>query len=119
MKTTAALSPSDHGIKGHVPDEAHNDHSQEDGACYSEIAAAIACLQAFDNRANLQADEDERQDIQHENNRLPYGVCRYAYPRRSTLRRGPRQGHCVEHHRQHTREANALGQNPDAEVVAN
>ena len=44
MKPTAALSPSDHGIKGHVPDEAHDDHSQEDGACYSEIAAAIACL---------------------------------------------------------------------------
>src|ERR1051325_5175168 len=115
METSPTLSPTDRSIERHMPEEAHDDHGQEDGACYGEIAAASACWQALDDRADLQANEDERQDVQHENDRLPYRVCRYAYPRRSTRRRGPRQGHCIGHHGQHTREPNALGEDPYAE----
>ena len=102
MKTAPAVSPSDDCIEGHVPGEAHDHHGQQDRDRHDDITPAVRCLQALENRANLQADENERQDVQHENDRLPHGVGRYAYACRSALRRGPRHGNGEAHHRQHT-----------------
>ena len=67
----------------------------------AKYRAAVRRFQALENRPNLQADEDERQDVQREHDRLPHGICRDAHPRRNSLRRGLRHRHRVAHHRQH------------------
>ena len=79
MKTAPAVSPSDDCIEGHVPGDAHGHHGHEDRERHDDISPAVLCLQALQNRTNLKADEDERQDVQNGNNRLPNGVGRYAY----------------------------------------
>jgi len=68
MKTAPAVSPSDDCIEGHVPGDAHGYHGHEDRERHDDISPAVLCLQALQNRTNLKADEDERQDVQNENN---------------------------------------------------
>ena len=54
-----------------------------------------------ENRADLQADEDEGQDVQHEDDRLPHGVGGNTDPRGRALGRRSRHGDGEAHHRQH------------------
>ena len=44
MKADAAVPPSDDGVEGHVPGEAHDDHRQQHRAGDGEVAAAIRRL---------------------------------------------------------------------------
>ena len=74
-----------------------------------------AASRTLENRSNLQADEDERENVQREHDRLPHRIRRDAYPRGNSLWRGLRHRNRVAHHRQHTREPNALGQHPDGQ----
>ena len=102
MKPEPAVPPPDDGIEGHVPGEAHDDDGQQDRAGDGEVPPAVRGFQALENRPNLQADEDERQDVQREHDRLPHGIRRDAYACGNALRRGPRHRDRVAHHRQHT-----------------
>ena len=80
-----------------------------------EIPPARRRLEARQDRANLQADEDERQHVQQEHRRLPHRVRRDADSRRRALGRGSRDRNRVAHHGQHTRQADPIGQYPDPE----
>ena len=86
MKTEPAIPPSDDGIEGHVPGDSDDDHRQEDGTGDGKVSPAGRRLEALQNRADLQADEDEGQHVQHEDHRLPHGVGRDANPRRECAR---------------------------------
>ena len=81
----------------------------------AKISPPIRCFQALEDRANLQADEDEREDVQREHDRLPHGIRRYAGPCGDSLRRRPRDRDGVAHHRQHAGEPELLGEDPHAE----
>jgi len=63
-----------------VPGEAHDDHGQQDRAGDGKVSRPVRCFQALKNWPNLQADEDERQDVQREHDRLPHGISGYACP---------------------------------------
>ena len=64
---------------------------------------------------DLQTDEDERQDVQRENGRLPHCIRRDAHPCRNAGRRRPRHRRGIADHRQDRRQAEMLRQQPDAE----
>ena len=53
----------------------------EDRGRDGKVPPASRGFEVLQNRADLQADEDEGQHVQHEDHRLPHGVGRYAYPR--------------------------------------
>ena len=101
MKAEPAFSPSDDGIEGHVPGDPDDDDRHEDGAGDGKVLPACRRLEARQDRADLQADEDEGQHVQHEDHRLPHGVRRDADPRGDPLGRRPRHGNGVAHHGEH------------------
>ncbi len=74
MKPEPAVSPPDERVERHVPGEAHDDHRQQDGTSDGEVPPSLGWFQALENRPNLQADEDEREDVQREHDRLPHGI---------------------------------------------
>ena len=115
MKTEPAIPPSDDGVEGHVPGDPDDDHGHEDGAGDGKVPPARRRLEARQNRPDLQADEDEGQHVQQEDHRLPHGVRRDADPRGDALGRRPRHRHGVAHHGEHARQADPIGQDPDAE----
>ena len=78
MEPEPAVAPPDDGIEGHVPGESHDDDRQQDRACNGEISLTVRSFQALENGSNLQADEDERQDVQREHDSFPYRVRWYA-----------------------------------------
>ena len=80
-----------------------------------KISPASRRLEAVQNRPDLQADEHERQDVQHEDRRLPHRVGRDANPGGDALGRRPRHRHRVAHHGEHARQTNPVRQDPDAE----
>jgi hypothetical protein len=49
MKAEPAVSPPDDGVEGHVPDEAHDDHGQQDRAGDGEASPPVRRFQAFEN----------------------------------------------------------------------
>src|SRR5438067_2037266 len=114
MKTEAALSPSDDGIEGHVPRNPDDDHGYEDRTGDGNVSPEGGRLEALQNRTDLQADEHEGEHVQHEDDRLPHGVGRYAHPRGGSFGRGPRHGNGVAHHGEHTRKTDPIGEYPDA-----
>ena len=73
------IPPPDTALKDMCQAMSDEDDRQEDRDRHSEIPPAIRGFQAFENRANLQADENESQNVEHENDRLPHRVGRYAY----------------------------------------
>jgi hypothetical protein len=101
MKPEPAVSPPEACIKGHVPDKAHDDHSQQDRAGDCKVSPSICWFQALENWPNLQADEDESQDVQREHDCLSHGIARYACPCGSSFRRSPCHRDGIAHHRQH------------------
>src|SRR4051794_2442273 len=98
MKATTAVPPSRDCVEGHVPGNADDDHGEQDSTCYGEIPAPVRSRQTSENGADLQPDEDERQDVHDEYDRLPHRIRWYAYPRRRALRRHPGRGHRVANH---------------------
>ena len=79
-----------------------------------EVLPSIRRFEALENRTDLQADEDERQDVQREHDGVPHGVGRDAYPRGNSLRRRLRHRDRVAHHGQDAGEADVLRENPHA-----
>ncbi len=100
---------------GHDPDDPRNDDGQEDRPRYGEIASANVRIETCQNGTDLQADEHEGEHIEHEDGGVPDGVGRQAEPRRHAFRGSTRDRDGVTHHRQHAREAEPVGQDPDAE----
>ena len=96
------MPPPDDRVEGHVPREADNDDGQQNGSGDREVSPAVRCFEALQNRPDLQANEDERQDVQRENDGLPHGIGRYSCPCGNSLRRRPRYRHGATHGRQHT-----------------
>jgi hypothetical protein len=47
-----------------VPDDTHDDHGQKHYTGNAEISHSVRCFEALENRPNLQADEDERENGQ-------------------------------------------------------
>src|SRR5262249_18838231 len=93
----------------------HDDDGEENRAGDEEITLAHLRLQVRQDRPDLQADERERQNVQHEDGGFPDRVGRQPDARGGTRRRLPRDRDGVAHHRQDAREADAIRENPDAE----
>jgi hypothetical protein len=115
MEPETTVARPDDGIEGHVPGESHEDDGEEDGASDDEVAGALGRVKALENRPNLQADEDKREDVQREDDRLPHGICRDADPCGNARGRGLRHRDRVAHHRQHRRKPKMLCEQPHAE----
>ena len=81
----------------------------------AKYAPSVRGFETVENRSNLQADEDEGEDVQREHRRLPDRVCRDACAGRSSRRRSLRHRDGIAHHRQHRRKPETLRQHPDAE----
>ena len=77
-ETEPAVLPSEPCIERHVPGKAHDDYSQQDRAGDCKVSPPICWFQALENGPNLQADEDEGQDVQREHDCPPYGIGRYT-----------------------------------------
>jgi hypothetical protein len=75
-------------------------------------------FQLFDNGTDLQADEDERKDVQREHDGVPDRVTRCTIARGNSLRRRARERHCAAYRRENPGQADALGEHPDAERAA-
>jgi hypothetical protein len=76
MKAEPEVSPSEDCVEKHVPDKANDDQGKQDSASDNEVPATVRYINSFQDWPNLQADENERQDVQSEYHRLPYGICR-------------------------------------------
>ena len=92
MKTEPAISPSDDRIEGHLPGDPDDDHRHEDCAGDSKVSPAGCRLEGCQNRADLQADEHERQHVQEVGRRLrdPHALLLHLLRQ---LRRGQGQLH--------------------------
>ena len=115
IETDPAMAPPDDSIEGHVPGEAHDDHRHQHCAGHREISRSIPCGQSFPNWPELEADENEGQDVEREHDRIPNGIRRDTHPCGSSLGRGPGYPDGATHHRQHGRETKVFGQEPDPE----
>ena len=110
-----AMPPPDHGVERHVPRDAYDDHRHQDRGGHRDVVPAFGRLKALEDRPDLQADEDEREDVQREDDGLPHGVGRDANARGRSFGRRARHRHRIAHHRQDAGEAEVLGEDPDAE----
>ena len=115
MEPTAAVSPPDHGVERHVPDEPHGDDRGQHSRRHHQVAAPLGRVQGREDGANLQADENEREDVQREHHRVPDRVGLETVAGRHARRRRPGRKRRVAHHRQHARQPDVLGENPHAE----
>ena len=115
MKAESPDLPPGDRVVDHHPGDPHQDHRQEDHGRDGAIAHARAGLETLPNGADLQADEHEGEHVEQEDGGIPDGVGRQPKPRRCALRRPPRDRDRKTHHRENAREAEPVGQDPDAE----
>ena len=76
-----AVAPPDHRVEGHVPADPDDDHCDENSAGDQQVPDEGRRLEARQNRADLQADENEREHVQQEDGGLPHGVGGDTYAR--------------------------------------
>jgi hypothetical protein len=115
VEAASSIPQSDDGVERHVPGDADDDHGEENRGGDKEVSAAEFRLDSVQDRADLQADEDERQDVQREHCGLPDGVRRDSYPRGSALGRCSCHGDRITHHREDAGEPYPISEDPDAE----
>src|SRR5882762_2032777 len=98
-----------------MPGETDGDHGYQDRAGGGEVSPTVCRIQAIENRSDLQADEDKREYVQREDDRLPHRVGLYAVSRGNSLWGCPRHGDRVTYHGEHAGEPDVLGKDPYAE----
>jgi hypothetical protein len=83
MKSKPTVSPSQYGTERHVPGDPHDDHGQQHCARHAKVMHDVVGCEVLDKRTDLQADEDEREDVESEDDRIPDCIARDAVARRN------------------------------------
>ena len=79
------------------------------------IPAARRIVEPFPDRPQLQADQHERQHVEHEDRGLPHRIGRHPQPRRRARRCGARERDGIDDDGQDAGQADMLGHDPDPE----
>jgi hypothetical protein len=91
---------------------------QTDRAGDPAVLDPCRAVEASDDQLQLEAHQDEREDVQHEDSDFPHRVRRDADTRRNHVRRDARRRHREHHHGQDAGEMQPFGEQPDAERAA-
>ncbi len=95
-----------------MPDHAHHNDRREDRSRNGQVLRAFRWFEPFENGADLQADENERKNVQRKHHGFPHRISGDAYACRKALRCALRHGDRVTHHGEDPRESDQLSEYP-------
>ena len=108
------MRPAD-GRVGQHPEDPHDDDRCAHGDRGDRVRVCLRPIEVLENRLDLQAHQDEREHVEHEDHDVPDGVRGEAQPRRHRRDRPLRDENGVDDERDDSRQTEPLGGEPHGE----